>query len=174
MTVIAVSGIPASGKTTLARALGERLALPVISKDDIKEALMDVLGSGDTEWASQLSRASHQVMFALVPSLAGHVILEAHFHTGAAEAQLEALPGDLIQVFCRCPVDVAWARYQLRRDDPNRHPGHLPEHQDHAATAGWRSREPAPLDLEAPLIDVDTSGTVDVGAVAAQLRRLLS
>ena len=36
---IIVTGRPGSGKTTLARQLGERLRMPVISRDEIKRGL---------------------------------------------------------------------------------------------------------------------------------------
>ena len=91
MTIIAVAGIPGSGKTTLAASLGAALNLSVISKDVIKESLMDALGTGDNEWASTLSRAAHRVMYRLVEDLAGDVILEAHFHRGVAEQELQSL-----------------------------------------------------------------------------------
>ena len=149
------------------------MGLPVVSKDVIKEALMDTLGTGDNEWARTLGRAAHGVMYKLVEDLAGHVILEAHFHAGAAEPALEALGQELIQVYCRCPVEIAWERYRLRRDDPDRHPGHLPDHQDERATARWRTRPPRPLDLDAPLVEVDTTVPVDIELVADAVRRLL-
>lgn len=133
---------------------------------------MDELGTGELEWASQLSRAAHRVMYALVPELGGPVVLEAHFHRGIAEPNLVALGQPLVQVYCRCPVDLAWDRYQQRRADPARHPGHLPEHQDEAATRRWRTTEPVPLDLDAPLIEADTSREVDVAAIAAQILTL--
>ncbi len=43
-TCVVVSGPPASGKTTLARAIAPALGLPLIAKDTIKEALMTVHG----------------------------------------------------------------------------------------------------------------------------------
>ena len=39
--VIVVSGLPASGKTTLARRLSAALRLPLLSLDTIKEAIVD-------------------------------------------------------------------------------------------------------------------------------------
>ncbi len=52
MTIVVVSGIPGSGKTTLATALGQTMGLSVISKDVIKESLMDTLGTGDNDWVA--------------------------------------------------------------------------------------------------------------------------
>ena len=41
---IIVTGRPGSGKTTLAKKLGERLWLPVISRDEIKEGYVNTFG----------------------------------------------------------------------------------------------------------------------------------
>ena len=41
---VLVAGWPAAGKSTLARALAAELGLPLLAKDEIKEALMDGLG----------------------------------------------------------------------------------------------------------------------------------
>ncbi len=38
MYCILVTGIPAAGKSTMAEAISEKLKLPVISKDSIKDA----------------------------------------------------------------------------------------------------------------------------------------
>lgn len=89
-TVIVVSGIPASGKTTLAHTIGERLRVPVISKDTIKEALFDALGTGDLERSRELGRAAHIVMHALAAEQRP-VILESFFCTRVAEPDLVGL-----------------------------------------------------------------------------------
>jgi predicted kinase len=171
--MIVVTGVPGSGKTSLARLLARELEVPLVSKDVIKEALFDALGTGDLQWSQRLGRAAHVVMYAITTDL-GPAVLESHFWPGVSEADLQALGRPLIQVYCRCPVEVAVARYVRRVDSPDRHPGHLPEHQAEEAIQGWRSVEPVPLALDAPLIEVDTTEPVDVAAVAARISTISS
>ena len=44
MYCILVTGIPASGKSTMAEYLSEALCIPMLSKDKIKEILFDTIG----------------------------------------------------------------------------------------------------------------------------------
>jgi adenylylsulfate kinase-like enzyme len=56
---VLVAGWPGSGKSTLAAALAPELGLPLLAKDEIKEALMDALGAPVTVADSQrLGRAA--------------------------------------------------------------------------------------------------------------------
>lgn len=134
---------------------------------------MDSLGSGDALWARTLGAAAHQVMHQLVRQFPTDAIVEAHFYRGVAEAHLMAMGQPLVQMYCHCGVDIAWNRYRARRDDPDRHPGHRPEHQDELASVGWRTAKPEPLDLPWPLIEVDTSDTVDIDDLIEELTPLL-
>ena len=172
-SVVVVAGIPGSGKSTLGRALAAELQIPLLSKDTIKEALFDALGTGDLEWSQHLGRAAHRVMYALVADLES-VVLESHFWRGVSEPDLHALARPLIQVYCRCPVDVAVERYKRRAISADRHPGHLPDHQSDAVIAQWASIEPEPLELEAPLIEADTTRTVNIVELAAKVTASMS
>jgi predicted kinase len=169
--VIVVSGLPASGKSTLARGLGARLGLPVIDKDRVLEALYDSLGVGDHAWRARLSRAADDVLFALAAD-AGGAVLDNWWHHDTAPARLRALGArHLLEVFCDVDVALAAARFQARP----RHPGHLdPVHhtpeQVAARVAEVRASFRGPLRLGGPLLTVDTSGPVDVGRVAAWVR----
>jgi shikimate kinase len=46
---VAVSGLPASGKTVLGRALAGALDLPLLDKDEILESMFESLG-----WATRV------------------------------------------------------------------------------------------------------------------------
>jgi predicted kinase len=166
--IVVVAGVPGSGKTTLARPLARELDMPLISKDVIKEALFDVLGTGDLERSQSMGRAAHRVMYALAADTRS-AVMESHFWRGVSEADLEALDRPLLQIYCRCPMELAVERYMHRVDSPDRHPGHLPEHQSAEAIARWSSIEAAPLDLDAPLIEVDTTKPVDIEDLAARV-----
>jgi predicted kinase len=164
--VVVVTGIPASGKTTVATALSAQLKWPLISKDVVKEALFDALGTGDLQWSQRLGRAGHVVMYSLAATIPW-VILEAHFQRGLAEPELLALNRRIVQIYCRCPVDLAAERYRRRIDDPERHVGHLLEHQSDEVMEDWMKDPPTPLDLpDGLLVEIDTTGPVDIGLVA--------
>lgn len=55
---VLVSGLPASGKSTLARTVAPLLGLQMIDKDDILDRLFEAKGIGDSAWRQQLSRES--------------------------------------------------------------------------------------------------------------------
>jgi predicted kinase len=168
---VVVSGLPGSGKTTLASPLAVELGLPLIAKDTIKESLFDVLGTGDLDWSRKLGKAAHAVMYAIAAQSQG-AVLESHFWRGVAEKDLKGLGRRLVQVHCDCPVEIAFERYSLRSLSPDRHPGHLPEHQSDELTRGWREAGPELLDLDGPLVRVDTTVPVDVVKVADRVRRV--
>ena len=166
---VVVAGLPASGKTTLARALAVELDLPLISKDTVKEALFDSLGTGDLEWSQSLGRAAHAVMYGIAKDVRS-AVLESHFWRGVAEEDLLALGRPLVQVYCRCPTEIAAERYRSRASSPDRHKGHLQEHQSEDVTRSWREAEAEPLALHAPVVEVLTTEPVDVAAVASRIR----
>lgn len=60
--LIIISGMPGSGKTTLAKSISAELSLPLIEKDSIKELLFDSLGWNDREWSKKLGKVSYELM----------------------------------------------------------------------------------------------------------------
>ena len=64
--VVLVNGVPASGKSTVARTIAETNSWPLLALDTLKEALFAHLGTGDRDYNRLLGRASYQAVFALI------------------------------------------------------------------------------------------------------------
>lgn len=167
--VVVVSGPPASGKSRLARLLAARHGLPVLAKDDFKEFLFRVLGTGDREWSARLSRLAFAMQFeaALELSKSGRsYVLEGNFDPGAHAVRCGALAdagARLVQVACRAEPAVLSTRLAARARAAERHPGHLDEL---AAAAGPGGARYAPLPIEPTLIydtSLDPAGLPDLG-----------
>jgi predicted kinase len=65
--IVLVSGAPGAGKTTLAVPLACELGFPLLSKDDIKDALWDALDlpSADLLWSRKVGGAAMEVLWTL-------------------------------------------------------------------------------------------------------------
>jgi predicted kinase len=171
--LVVVSGLAASGKTTVGRLLSEQLSLPLLDKDAILEALFDSLGCNDRDQRYRLSRASDEVLYSLARA-SGTAVLVNWWNHDTAPARLRALSSSLVEVFCDCPVDIAAARFAARR----RHRGHLDrlrtaeEHED--GIRRMRETFRGPLGLSEPVITVDTSGALDTELVVERVRAAIA
>lgn len=169
--LVVVQGPPAAGKTTIVRGIAAELRLPLIAKDTIKEALFDSLGSGDLAWSQRLGEATYLTLLGLVEdsvAAGASVVVEANFARGGeTAARLAALPARFVQVHCSAPLDVLLERYASRE----RHPGHVNSERIEALREAVESGRHEPLDLPGETIRVNTSGLVDVPALAERVRR---
>ena len=120
-----ITGAPASGKTTLARELAERLSLPVLSKDRIKETLFDALDDVRTD---ALGNASFQLLMELIGDFArrsGAFVVENAIRTGDGPALQRRLAGaDVLHIHCDATHATLCARIGKRAASGERHPGH--------------------------------------------------
>ena len=121
---IVVSGLPASGKTTLAARLAEILGLPLFDKDDILEALFERAGAVDAAARQRLSRMSDDVLRRIAVASRGAVIVAHWRHeraggtSGTPVAWLKALSATLIEVHCICPAAIAERRFRAPSKAP--------------------------------------------------------
>lgn len=162
--LVYVSGAPGSGKTSLAVPLAAELGYALIRKDRIKETLHDAMGAPvpDLAWSRRLGAAAMELLWALAAESPA-VVIEANFrpHSDYERAKLSSLAAHPVEVHCSCPPGLALRRYNARVT----HPVHVVTTLQPEAMAEYDR----PVGLGA-LVTVDTTATVNVGAVAAAVR----
>jgi glucokinase len=167
---VLVNGLPASGKSTVARAISHTKGWPLLTLDTIKEAFFAHLGTGDREYNRQLGKGSYQAIFALTGDFpdGATVVVDAWFGFQPFEVLQDHLARAGIthaaEVWCHAPGDVLGKRYRVRCEE--RHSGHLgvsyvPELIELAKRAQPLGRF--------PLFKVDTTRPLDIAAVSAWL-----
>lgn len=145
----------------MSRALATELGFDWLSKDEVKEALMDQLGTPDTVPASRrLGRAAVAAVLRLARGCRAAVIDSTWYPY--AVPMVQALPGPFVEVRCVVPGAIARRRYAERSRDVR--------HLDRLRNPEELWGEPvAPLGV-GPVIQVDTTGPVDTAALAEQVR----
>lgn len=131
MYCILVTGIPAAGKSTMAKGLSERLKLPVISKDIIKELLFDNVGFQSRAEKVKLGMASMEIMYYVAGQLmkAGQAfILENNFEYSSEQGMknlLEKYQYSALTITLTGDYKVIYQRFLERENSPDRHRGHV-------------------------------------------------
>ena len=179
--LIIVTGLPATGKSTLATWLGKQLAIPFIHKDAIKEILFDVLGWSDRAWSQKIGAASIELLyyFAQMSLMAGKsIIIENTFRPDLASAKLSALArqanAGTIQIICRASTEVVYQRFQQRAEAGLRHPGHVDRQVLDEPKVSLDDR-PLRLDMDGEVIEIDTTdfSTVCYESILAQVKAIM-
>jgi len=126
--VVLVNGIPASGKSTLTRALAARLSLPVLTLDSIKEPFMASFAPVDRQRNRQLGCAAYQAIWEIVGQAPPGCVylIDAWFGFQPKSVLEEGLASAgvsrALELWMAISPDEAAARYQARLS--NRMPGH--------------------------------------------------
>lgn len=130
--LIIVNGLPASGKTTLAKRLGADLQLPVFSRDGIYEVLYDALEFQGQDYPPLLGSASFKLLYAVTGKLleAGQPLIVKGFF-GRPELRsaellqlLNIFNFDPFQILCKPDGKVLLERFLERMRTRERHNGH--------------------------------------------------
>ena len=195
MYCILITGIPAAGKSEMARFLGRELGLPVLSKDRIKELLYDTVGFQSRTEKVRLGTASMEIMYDMAEQLMAcrqSLILENNFENASREGLTRILDRhdyQAVTVLMTGDYPTLYRRFLERNRSPDRHRGHVANDRypegERAAPAkdlsfedfagGIAARGMDSFSVRGPRITVDTTdfARVDRLAVLENIRGLL-
>ena len=169
---IIVSGIPASGKSTVGRAIAEALGFEMFDKDEILEELFNTRGVGDVDWRRSLSRTADEILRERASQAESSVIVSWWRHpasslaTGTPVDWLTNLKGELIEVHCICNAAIATQRFTTRK----RHRGHLDQlkSSDDLLKTLEQHASLGPLRISR-VVEVNTEGRVELAEVLSAI-----
>ncbi|MFA6392011.1 MAG: AAA family ATPase [Patescibacteria group bacterium] len=168
-TLIIITGLPGTGKTTLGKKLSKELCLPFISKDDIKELLFDSLGWSDLKWSKKIGSVSYDLLYYITESLLktnSSLIIETNFDPKFANQKLTELKNEYhffpFQIRCITDGKILFDRFKRRSESSERHPGHI----DNQNLVEWKkilsTGRIESIDIGGELFDIDTTDFNDI------------
>ena len=166
--LVLVTGPAAAGKTTLAHVLGRELALPVVSKDEIKSGLVRTSGGSGFEIGHPVGQRAWALFVStleLFLSEGVSVIGEQAFEVArATETLAPLLEMADVRIVHACPPDeVCEARFRRRAVEAAERRVAHPDAEVIAlfdrGDFDWRIWDPPRVD--APVLRVDTSDGYD-------------
>ena len=181
--LVIVSGPPGAGKTTLAKRLGHEVGLPVLSRDDIKDAIFDSMGWSDRQWSVRVGRASYELMYLFAESLLEaktSIVLETNFDRKFSQSRIEAMRSrtsfDVLEINCSADAIVLARRFRDRWNTGGRHPGHTDVFTNEAEfLAALSDRDFAPATSGDNLVQLDTTDfeRIDWAYVISTVKRAM-
>jgi adenylylsulfate kinase-like enzyme len=171
---ILVTGLPASGKTTLGRRLAAALSWPYLDKDDFLEALFESQGVGDEQWRRRLSIEADK-QFETTALEQTNTVLVSHWRprgradTGTPTDWVNRRFHCTVEVYCECDPELAARRFVSR----TRHPGHLDKTKPEEAVLSWMHDMAALYPLSsAKVIRVSSISDISIHDVVDEIRQL--
>jgi glucokinase len=122
---VIVNGPPGSGKSTLAPGIAAALGLPLLSKDAVKETLLDTVGYADRAASRALGAAAGEVVWTVLAGCPQGAVVDTwlapHTRDIARAGLRRSGVTRAVEVWCHCDAEEITRRYA----DRSRHPGHF-------------------------------------------------
>jgi predicted kinase len=181
-TVIYILGLPATGKSTLAKKLSVELNLPLISKDELKIILFDVYGWAGREESMQAGRVSYDIIDYILEEqlrVGNTLIVEStppKFAADKFKGWQVKYGARYVQIYCDAEANIIRERFKARILADERHVSGV------EGKAGLKNLEAlisqgfVPIDVEGEIIKIDTTdfARFDQDALTSHLRGLLA
>lgn len=135
MNMVILAGMPASGKSFVAKRIADALSLPLVTKDKFKESLFDVLGWKVYPEKRKLDYAANAVLLDAVEIMLEYgisVLIDDNFDEVATKRINDLITKyecNCVTVFFDGDADAFYQRYIARDNAHARHLGHII--QDH-------------------------------------------
>lgn len=172
---VVVSGLPASGKTTIAAKVARQLGFPHLDKDTLLESLFSEHPVQDTDDRRTLSRRA-DAQFEHQALLLPNVVLSSWWKhpssnrdSGTSTVWLRSTKVALLELHCKCSPAIAVKRFLERK----RHIGHLDHlrRSDDLLTQFIETGALGPLFPESAMT-VDTSHPLGADELSMLIRRI--
>ncbi|WP_318358457.1 AAA family ATPase [Enterobacter sp.] len=174
-TVILINGIPASGKSTIARQISETFGLPILTIDGIKEPFMACFTDIDRSFNRQLGCAAYKVIWSVVEQSPASCVwlIDAWFGFQPREMlqQLVQQAGveRVLEVWNHISPELAVSRYAERLQ--HRQPGHPGE--EYLPELALLAKRAEPMGLGA-VFRVDQQNPVESEEVSKWIERQIA
>ncbi|MGJ4858507.1 AAA family ATPase [Labrys sp. La1] len=171
---VLVNGVPASGKSSVARLVADARGWAILGLDTVKEPFFDHLGVGDRDYNRKLGRASSQAIWSIVGDAPDGMtfVVDAWFGFQPREVLEDYLAragiGLTAEIWCHAPPDILVERYRARLS--SRHAGHPGEAFLPELVALAQRAQPL---RRGPLFDIDTAAGFDEAELLAWLDQVL-
>jgi len=180
--LVIVNGLPATGKTTLARQLSRLLGIPLFIKDEYKDAIFNGVGHSDRDWSIKVGAAAIEIHFSVAEAClhAGQsCIMENYFRREIFSERITKLAAKYgfrcLQILCRADGQEVYRRFEERCLSGDKHPGHCDDQYLDQIKPKLLQGRLEPLDIPGTTIEVDTTNfdSVDAASIARLIQNFL-
>jgi predicted kinase len=164
--LVVVTGSPASGKTTLAHLLSRTINCPLLSRDEIKEGLINTLERSHSQVDRSVDLDVYETFFEAIELLLSKrisLVVEAAFQDKLWRPKLSGLlqQATIKIIICKTGIELIKARFANRLStDPGREKFHgdqsLQADQIAALIDHYK-----PVNMEIATLEVDTTQNYD-------------
>lgn len=183
MILILISGPPASGKTSFAEYLSNKMEVPLFSKDRIKEILFDTIGFNNRQEKNKLGIAATDIMIQNAKAclkVGKSVILESNFENATKEkvkSLLDEFHPKIVGIRFIADIDVLYDRFIERDKSKTRHRGHVvntvyPELKDGSSVETSITRENFAQAIKKRGMMEFTMGGIDISVDSTDLNKI--